>query len=41
MISNKKLKLTATELFARGGKLNIIILFLSHNIIFKYQNLLD
>ena len=39
-LSNEKLNPIATELFIRGGKLNIL-LFLSHNLILLFQKRLD
>ena len=40
MFSNKKLNAIVTELFIRGRKLKFI-LFLSHNFILLFQNILD
>ena len=40
MFSNKKLNAIVTELFIRGRKLRFI-LFLSHNFILLFQNILD
>ena len=41
MIHNKKLDSIVTELFIRGIKLNISLLFLSRNHIQRFQKMLD
>ena len=41
MINNKKLHSIVTELFIRGRKLNISIVFFSPNLILKCQKMLD
>ena len=41
MINNKKLNSMVTELFIRGIKLNISLVFLLHNHTLKFQRMLD
>ena len=41
MINNKKLDSIVTELFIRGRKLNISIVFIMQSIISKCQKMLD
>ena len=41
MPNNKKLNPIVTELFIRGGKLNIPLVFLSQNLISLFQKILD
>ena len=40
ILSNKKLNPTVTELFIRGRKLNIALVFFLHNLILLYQKIL-